>query len=117
MTEFNKQILEQANAAVAAGDYEGFLSYCTEDTEWNFIGEQVLKGKEAVRRYIQETYIEPPKFDVSKLISEDNFVVALGKISLKDEHGILTEYDYCDVWRFREGKLHELKAYVVLTDK
>ncbi len=41
MTEFNKQILEQANAAVIAGDYEGFLSYCTEDTEWNFIGEQV----------------------------------------------------------------------------
>lgn len=115
MAEFNKQILEQANAAVTAGDYEGFLSYCTEDTEWNFIGQQALKGKEAVRRYMQETYIEPPKFEVSKLISEDNFVVAVGMISLKDEHGASTEYDYCDVWRLRDGKLHELKAYVVAT--
>lgn len=115
MTEFNKQILEQANAAVTAGDYEGFLSYCTEDTEWNFIGQQVLKGKEAVRRYMQETYIEPPKFEVRNLISEDNFVIAMGKISLKDEQGTSTEYDYCDVWQLRYGKLHELKAYVVAT--
>ena len=115
MTEFNKQILEQANAAVAAGDYEGFLSYCTEDTEWNFIGQQVLKGKEAVRSYMLETYIEPPKFEVSKLISEDNFVIAMGKISLKDEQGASTEYDYCDVWQLKDGKLHKLKAYVVAT--
>ena len=113
MTEFNKQILEQANAAVTAGDYEGFLSYCTEDTEWNFIGQQVLKGKEAVRRYMQETYIEPPKFEVSNLISEENFVIAVGKISLNDEQGISTEYDYCDVWEVRDDKLHKLKAYVV----
>jgi ketosteroid isomerase-like protein len=113
MTELNKQILKQANAAVIAGDYEGFLFYCTEDTEWNFIGDQVLKGKEAVRRYIQKTYIEPPKFEVSKLISEGNFVVAVGKITLKDEHGTSTEYNYCDVWQLREGKLHELKAYVI----
>jgi uncharacterized protein len=117
MNEFNKHILEQANAAVTAGDYEGFLSCCTEDTQWNFIGEQVLIGKEAVRRYMLETYIEPPKFEVSKLISEDNFVIALGKISLEDEQGASTIYDYCDVWQLREGKLHELKAYVILTDK
>jgi predicted ester cyclase len=82
MSESNKQILERANAAVAADDYEEFLSYSTEDTEWNFIGERVLKGKEAVRRYMQETYIELPKFEVSKLISEDDFVVAVGKISM-----------------------------------
>jgi len=65
---------------------------------------------------MRETYIDPPKFEVSNLISEDNFVIALGKITLKDEHGTSTEYDYCDVWQLKEGKLHELKAYVVKTD-
>ena len=29
MTQNNKQILEQANAAVTKGDYESFLSFCT----------------------------------------------------------------------------------------
>lgn len=52
MTEQNKQTLELANAAVTSGDYEGFLSYCTEDTIWTFVGEQTLQGKEAVRDYM-----------------------------------------------------------------
>jgi hypothetical protein len=32
MTVYNKQVLEQANAAITKGDYEGFLSFCTENT-------------------------------------------------------------------------------------
>lgn len=113
MSETNKAILEQANAAVAQGDFEGFLSHCTEDVEWIFVGEQTLKGKEAVRQYMKETYIEPPKFVVDHLIAEGDFVTALGDITLKDKSGKDVEFAYCDVWRIREGKLAELKAFVV----
>jgi ketosteroid isomerase-like protein len=52
MSDENKAILKRANAAVTSGDYEGFLSHCTDDVEWQSVGEQTLKGKEAVRRYI-----------------------------------------------------------------
>ncbi|WP_316812591.1 hypothetical protein [Pedobacter heparinus] len=45
------------------------------------------------------------------------FVIAVGKISLKDEHGTSTKYDYCDVWQLKGGKLHELKAYVISIDR
>jgi hypothetical protein len=31
MSEKNKEILKQANAAMVEGDYEGFLSHCTEE--------------------------------------------------------------------------------------
>jgi uncharacterized protein len=48
----NKLILENANEAVTKGDYEGFLSFCTDDTLWTFVGEQTLRGKEAVRQYM-----------------------------------------------------------------
>lgn len=29
MTEANQHVLQAANAAIAAGDYEGFLAHCT----------------------------------------------------------------------------------------
>jgi ketosteroid isomerase-like protein len=113
MSEKNKAILEQANAAIAEGNNEGFLSFCADDTEWTFVGEQTLKGKEAVRQWMATTYIEPPRFMVANVIAEGDFVTALGEITLKDEDGKAAQYSYCDVWRFRGGKIVELKAFVI----
>jgi uncharacterized protein (TIGR02246 family) len=113
MTVYNKQVLEQANAAITKGDYEGFLSFCTEDTRWTFVGEQTLDGKQAVREYMAKVYLEPPSFKVAQLIAEDDFVTAIGQISMNDKDGKAVDYAYCDVWRLREGKLHELKAFVI----
>lgn len=113
MSETNKAILQQANAAVAEGDYEGFLSRCTDDVEWTFVGDSTLRGKEAVRQYMQATYIEPPTFVVSHLIAEGDFITAVGDIHIKDESGRVAHSAYCDVWRIRDGKLAELRAFVV----
>jgi uncharacterized protein len=116
MSENNKAILEAANAAIVAGNYEGFLSFCTDDTKWTFVGDKTLNGKEAVRQYVAETYIEPPKFTVTNLIAEGDFVTALGDITLKDEDGKVSHYSYCDVWRFRGDKMVELRAFVIKTE-
>lgn len=109
----NKAILEMANAAITRGDHEGFLSFCTDDTQWTFVGDQTLRGKAAVRQYMATVYVEPPKFMVENLIGEGEFVTAVGKISMKDEDGKMVDYSYCDVWRFRDGKMAELKAFVI----
>lgn len=111
----NKSILGKANAAIAQGDNEGFLAFCTDDTEWKYVGDKTLKGKEAVRRYL-EAAEEPPKFSVTDLIAEGDFVTALGEITTKDEDGKPVHQSYCDVWRFREGKMAELRAFVIKTE-
>jgi uncharacterized protein len=111
----NKAILEQANAAVSKGDNEGFLAFCTDDTEWTFVGDQTLRGKEAVRQYMAKAYQEPPKFMVEHLIAEGEWLTVLGNISMKDDTGEWKAYAYCDVWRFRDGKMAELKAFVITT--
>ncbi|MCD9017173.1 nuclear transport factor 2 family protein [Parachryseolinea silvisoli] len=116
MAEKNKATLLKGNAAIAAGNHEGFLSLCTDDTTWTFIGEQTLKGKEAVRQYMAITYLEPPSVTVDTLIAEGDFLTAVGNITMKDKDGKMTPYAYCDVWRFREGKMAELRAFVVKTD-
>ena len=109
----NKTILEKANAAITVGDYEGFLSYCTDDTTWIFVGDRTLHGKDAVRAYMKMVYTEPPKFVVENLIAEGEFVTALGNITLKDKEGTMVDYSYCDVWLFRDGKMAGLKAFVI----
>lgn len=113
----NKAILEKANVAIKEGNNEGFLSYCTEDTEWIFIGDISLKGKEAVRQYMAIAYAEPPKFSIELMIEEDDYVTAMGKICLKDENGETADYLACDVWKFRDGKMAELKAFVIKDNK
>jgi ketosteroid isomerase-like protein len=111
----NKAILEKANAAITQGDNEGFLVFCTDDTVWEFVGDKTLHGKEAVRQYMTTTYKEPPKFMVANLIAEGDFVTAVGNITMKDKDGREVQYSYCDVWRFRDGKMAELKAFVIKT--
>ncbi|WP_017909489.1 nuclear transport factor 2 family protein [Xanthomonas sp. SHU 199] len=113
MTEANQHVLQVANAAIAAGDYEGFLAHCTEDTTWHFIGERILRGKQAVREWMADAYRQPPQFDVRKYIIGDGHVVALGQITLETGDARTSLFSYCDVWRFRDGRMAELEAYVV----
>lgn len=115
MKHNNKTILEKANAAITKGDYEGFLEHCTEDTVWTFVGEQTLNGKDAVRQWMATAYMEPPKFKVSQLLEDGEFVVAIGTITTKDDSGKEAQNAYCDVWWFSNGKMAELTAYVIAT--
>lgn len=113
MSNAHKEILEKANAAISRMDFEGFLAFCTEDTEWIFEGDRTLRGKNAVREWMHETYNEPPSFKVDRMIAEGDSLAAIGEITLKDKAGKATRNAYCDVWRFREGKLAQLRAFVV----
>ncbi len=109
----NKETLKKANALITQGDNEGFLSFCTNDTKWTFIGDQTLNGKENVREWMKTAYKQPPNFEVENIIEEDDFVTAIGKITMKNEKEIMTTYSYCDVWKFRDGKMAELRAFVI----
>jgi uncharacterized protein (TIGR02246 family) len=109
----NKATLQQANAAIAAGDHEGFLELCTDDTNWTFVGDTTLEGKAAVRRWLTETYVTPPKNDVTDMIADGDSLAVYGEITTTDAAGTVARAWYCDVWRFRDGKLAELRAFVV----
>ena len=113
MMENNKATLQEGNAAISKGDNEGFLVHCTEDTEWVFVGDRTLHGKEAVRQWMAETYLEPPENVVEALIAEGDFVAVTGTITVKNKNGETDSSLYCDVWQFRDGKMAKLKAFVI----
>lgn len=108
-----KEILNEANACIASGNYDQFLTYCTTDTHWTFVGEASLTGIDEVRDYMKEAYIKPPRFKVDLIIEEGNYLTAVGTISIVNINSVWVDYEYCDVWRFENGKLAELKAFVV----
>ncbi|WP_027383965.1 nuclear transport factor 2 family protein [Epilithonimonas caeni] len=109
----NTTILHEANEFVSKGDYESFLAYCTSDTRWVFVGGRILNGKEEVRAYMKEFYIEPPVFNVEKAIEDSDLVMVTGEIRLKNKAGSYDDFDYCDIWKFEDGKISELKAFVI----
>jgi ketosteroid isomerase-like protein len=108
----NREILEKANQAFSRGDYEEFLSYCTEDTKWTYVGDRTLDGKDKVREYLAAAY-EESTYKIEKYVEEGESLVAIGWIKLKDKEGNLVTYSVCDVWKFRNGKMAELKAFVI----
>lgn len=60
--------------------------------------------------------IEPPKFTVANVIADGDFVTAYGDMTIKDKTGTTAPYSYCDIYRFRDGKIVELNSFVVKTE-
>ena len=106
-------VLIEANTAVSRGDHAGFLAHCIDDVVWHFVGDRTITGKEAIRRFMDETYVHPPEVVVDRLIADADQLVAIGTITLIAADGTRTTSDYSDAWRLRDGKLAELHAFVI----
>jgi len=108
-----KTVLLTANKAITEGKYADFLLYCTDHIKWDFVGDRILEGKSAILQYMEETYLEPPIFNIERLNVSGVFLTVTGEISLKNKNGGYDEYYYCDNWEFEDGKMANLKAYVI----
>lgn len=117
MSEKNKEVIEKVNAAFAAGSNEGFLSFCAEDVEWRMVGHLSVKGKDAVRKWLASMEAGPPEFTVEHTIAEGDFVVTRGHLMAKGKDGAaVVPYSFCDVYRFRDGEIVELSAFIIQTE-
>lgn len=108
-----KTVLLTANKAITEGKYSDFLLYCTDNIKWDFVADRTLQGKSAILQYMKDTYLEPPIFNIETLHVSGVFLTVTGEISLKNKNGGYDEYYYCDNWEFEDGKMANLKAYVI----
>lgn len=116
MSAKNKEIIEKVNASFAEGNLEGFLSHCADDVAWTMIGNKTTTGKTAIREWMASMDIEPPKFTVDQVIAEGDFVTAFGDMTMKEKDGKTVPYAYCDIYRFRNGKIVELNSFLIKTE-
>jgi uncharacterized protein len=106
-------VVEKVNAAFAAGDVEGFLAHCADDVVFTMVGHRRVEGKSAVREWMAHPSSQsPPKFSVQSVIATDDRVVCYGDMTMTEADGT-GSYEYCDVYSFENGKVKELRAYVV----
>lgn len=115
MSEKNKEIVQQVNAAFEANNIEGFLDFCADNVKWTMAGEKTIEGKDGIREFANSMGdMEPPKINSKNMIAEADSVAAYGDMTM-NEKGTTNAYDYCDVYRFQDGAIVELISYVVKT--
>ena len=116
MSAKNKEIVEKVNTSFAEGSVEGLLSHCADDVVWTMVGNKTTKGKNAIGEWMASMDTEPPKFTVNNIIADGDFVTAYGDMIIKEKDGKTVPYAYCDIYRFRDGKIAELNSFVIKTE-
>lgn len=114
MASANKQAVERINESFARNDVDGFLASCAGEVTWTMVGERPLHGKDAIRDFMKSAPSEAPQFTVEQMIADGDFVACYGNMTMQDK-GERVPYSFCDVYRFRDGKVIELRSYVVKT--
>jgi ketosteroid isomerase-like protein len=115
MSQTNKEIVQRANALLTQGKTEEFVLLCADDVEWTLLAEppSKMKGREAVRGFMASSQgSEPPNFTVDNIIAEGEIVIANGDMTMKSKEGTAVPYAYCDIYRFRDGKITELLTFI-----
>lgn len=115
MSTKNKDVVARVNAAFAANDTEGFLSCCADDVSWTMVGDETVKGKDDIRKWMTSMEAAPPHFTVDYVIAEGDMAAAHGDMTMKGTDGKAESYSYCDLYRFSGDKIAELRAFVIRT--
>ena len=116
MSTKNKEIFKKADAAFAEGSIEGFLTFCADDVVWTMVGDRTVRGKNAIREWMASMDMETPKFTVQNVIAEGDLLTSNGNMTMKDKQGRAVPYSYCDIYKFRDGKIVELTSFVIRTE-
>jgi ketosteroid isomerase-like protein len=118
MSQENKAIVEKMNKAAAEGNTDAFVAPCADDVRWTVVGEKTVEGIAAIKEWMNSTECpEPPQFTVDHMVAEGDMVVCSGDMTMKDKDGVVQPLSYCDIYRFRNGRVSELQTFVVNTAK
>ncbi len=114
MSENHKAIIQEVNMAFTENNLEGFLAHCADNVEWTMVGAMTTKGKDGIRQQMTDMNSEPPKIITNNVIAEGEFATAYGDMTMKED-GKTVSYYFCDIYRFQDDKIVELKTLMVKT--
>lgn len=110
----NKKVVEEYMQGFRESDHAKILSCLTDDIVWDIPGHAYLKGKEQFDKEIENDAFEgKPIITITRLIEEDDMVVAEGAVQTKMKNGEVINLLFCDVFHFRDGKIKQLTSYLV----
>lgn len=113
MTE-NQRTIDRYMDGFRKSDHEQVLSCLTDDVEWELPGAFHIHGKEAFDQHIEdEGFVGSPEITVSRLVEENDVVVAEGAVRVSRTDGTIMNLVFCDVFEMRDGKIRRLISYLM----
>lgn len=110
----NKQTVETYLDGFRKNDHAQILSCLTDDIEWTVFGGFHLTGKEAYDAAIEGPgFIPPPQLEVVRMVEEGDVVMAELTGSVKRDTGDVMRMSMAEVFRMRDGKICERRAWVI----
>ena len=110
----NKQTVQKYMDAFGKTDHAAILSCLTDDIEWFIPGGFRITGKAAFDKEIEnDAFVGSPIIKVTRMIEEEDVVVAEGSVRTTRKDGVVLNLLFCDVFEMREGKIKRLTSYLV----
>lgn len=109
----NKQTVRYMEA-FSRTDHAEVLSCLTDDIEWLIPGAFHAKGKSAFDKEIEnDAFVGSPAIQVTRMIEENDVVVAEGTVRAGRRDGGTLNAVFCDVFLMRGGKIRHLTSYLM----
>jgi ketosteroid isomerase-like protein len=110
----NKETVQGYMEAFSRTDHAAILACLDDDVEWNVPGYFRLRGKAAFDAEIEnEAFVGSPTIDVTRLVEEDDVVVAEGSVRSARKDGGTLDAVFCDVFEMREAKIARVTSYLM----
>jgi ketosteroid isomerase-like protein len=110
----NKATVERYMDGFNIGDRGLILSCLTDDVVWDMPGGFHLVGKKAFEREIQNpAFAGRPKVGITRVVEEDDVVVAEGTVQVMKRDGGQLNAAFCDVFVMRGALIRQLTSYLV----
>ncbi len=108
----NKKTVAQYMDGFRASDHAKILDCLADDVVWFMPGFIDIKGKEAFDKEIENDYfVGSPTITITRMVEENNVVVAEGAVQCQKKDGGLLNAVFCDVFQLENGKIKQLTTY------
>lgn len=110
----NKLTVTKYMDGFIASDHEMVLSCLTDDIIWEIPGMFTLRGKEAFDKEIEnDNFVGSPMISITRMVEEDNIVVAEGSVTCEKKTGGFLDAVFCDVFHMENGRIKQLTSYLM----
>ena len=110
----NKQTVQKYMDGFSRTDHAAVLSCLTDDVEWLIPGAFHAKGKAAFDKEIEnDAFVGSPTINVTRLIEENDVVVAEGTVRSARKDGGMLNAVFCDVFVMQGAKIRHLTSYLM----
>ena len=110
----NKHTVQAYMEAFGRTDHAKILACLTDDVEWLVPGAFHAVGKAAFEGEIEnDAFVGPPSIRVTRLVEEQDVVVAEGTVRSTKKDGGTLHLVFCDVFLMRAAKIRHLTSYLM----